>query len=191
MTDELYRLITDKEKSLKDFTLDVYEIVRSTDEVSLRLDDNFPTQGGFIEEINSIKVNLPMMKNCLVKNSIIAPPSMEEYLSDETKFVQDMAIKLHIIAVLLHENEHVKQSLISKGIINSDYEFYDQVCKDIYRRFYTPSPMMIFYDKFRHDDLYFERNASLEAYKICYELAKMLEIDGLENLYQRLQFRLV
>lgn len=185
MTEQLYKLITDTSKTLEEFIKDAYEVVRVSSNIELVFNNKISVQAAIYSYYlkNVIYINPGLIKECLIKKGVIAAPIYEEFLSDDDKLLQDIIIKMHTISILIHENEHVKQLLIRLNVLSSGYDFYDQVCKDL--KCYDTNPILnMYYNRFKHDDMFFERNANLFASKQCLELAKMLDIDELIQTYQ-------
>ena len=184
MEKKLYELICDSSKSLTEFVEDAYEIIRVSDKVGLHFNDHIKYQGIYWISFNTIEINLDKINETLIKSGVIIPAMYRDVFDPNLYTFQDIFVKLHILQILLHENEHAKQQLILKGVMTSGIDFYDQIIKDLIKAYNNFIYNYLYKLKRNTEEPFFERNANIASYSKCLEIAKISGIEKLIDHYR-------
>lgn len=183
MTTELYALVLDVNKPIEEFINDVYDIIKTNDKIRLRFSKYSKVQASFNPTTKSINMNLDFIRKNLIDDGRMVPAMYRKYLNEEDKLIEKYFERLHIINVLLHENTHVKQDLIVKHKMDTEYPFDDMVYRETFRCFDNPI-LHLYYVFVKNEEIYFERDACIAATKECLKIAQMLKIEKIIKLYQ-------
>lgn len=177
MLEELYDIINSPINNVKEFLQCVYEVIKVSDEINIEFIDSKKNYGAYVPTKKAIVINE------LVLNELIAKKIKSDLNCDSPELIK-LCAKLELISVMIHENTHAKQDLISEGKISTEHSFYDQACKDVFRVAMKNIIIHYYYKRYVYYDMFFEREAYLNGSRNAQSLAMMLGSSELYDYYE-------